>query len=183
MKGTFKFILFFIPTVFMAAIFYLAMTDDRGAAEIFSFLSNHPDELASNAGTGDSGRQQGTINVAMNTRDTDGSSAMAELRPLYKWRNKDNTIVISTESPPAKTNVETFYFQTAAVEDNTVPPSTVADPGREAYSPDPSFTNNPFKVYTPSGLRELIDYSKAIGDKIELRGEELNALIEQMQEP
>ncbi len=42
---------------------------------------------------------------------------------------------------------------------------------------DPGFIQNPLKVCAPSGLKELIEYSRTIGDKIELRDKELNELI------
>ena len=181
MKYTIRTLVFLIPTVFMSVLFYLATVDDGTGSE---FYKGEPE-------TGNPVSIDGEQSKANSPGDLTSTSTVANtadpspgLRRLYKWRDGDNTIIISTESPPSEASVETFYFRAG----NVSKPVKPSDSGSGTISGKPipndsSFINNPFKVYTPSGLKELINYSKAIGDKIELRSKELNELIEQVQSP
>jgi hypothetical protein len=100
---------------------------------------------------------------------------------LYKWKNSNNTIVISMEPPPSDIQASVFLFSR---ENDITKESVEGTPIISKFEPNkltvPVLINNPLKVYTPDGLREFIKYSQAIGEKIELRGAELDELIKQL---
>ncbi len=98
---------------------------------------------------------------------------------LYKWKESKNLTVISTEPPPADISASVLLF---AREPDAVNRAAATASASIRYSEadpmSPSFSDHPVEVYTPGGLRELIRYSREVGEKIELRGEELNELID-----
>ena len=102
-----------------------------------------------------------------------------EMRLLYKWRDKANSIVISSDPPDRGIDYEVFRFTSRSPMNESGFQN--ASRGNTAVNPfAPSFQSNPLRVYTPDGIRELIRYSQAIGEKIQIRDAELNELIEQL---
>lgn len=182
MKYAIKLAVILAPIIFISALFYLATVENKHGWKLYDFVFkkiNSPVEGHNNLDS-PSNRQAG--NDASSTTVPAKDNRHSTIRPLYKWRDKNNTIVISTESPPADIHAETFYFQTEnKTSTDVLAPDTVANTQKRTLS-DVSFVDNPISVYTPAGLKQLIDYSKEIGDKIELRGEELNTLVEQLQD-
>lgn len=112
---------------------------------------------------------------------------------LYKWTDEKNTIVISNIPPLEKTDTEIFYYSK----------NNLNEENREKPVPDkvenlninlmtgnsveindsnfmPNYIDNPLKIYTPSGLKDFIRYSKSIGKKIQIRGKELEKIIEEL---
>ena len=167
MKRAIKIAVLIMPALFMSVIFYLAVVDNWNGPVLH-------DRVVASAGA--DGQQPGP-----GSADKAKDEQVATLRPLYKWRDKNNTIVISTESPPNGMVSETFYFSTGGGPVTDTGP--VAQPETGAgQPPDSTLVDNPVSVYTPSGLRQLIHYSREIGNKIELRGKELNNLVYQLQD-
>ena len=103
---------------------------------------------------------------------------------IYKWRDKNNTIIISSERPPSGITAEAYpymenEFSTSEKSITNTAGKTKPISVRKINNND-SIVDNPLQVYTPNGLRELIQYSKDIGEQIELRGELLDDLSEQL---
>ena len=97
---------------------------------------------------------------------------------IYKWRTGENTLVISSEPPPRNVKAEIFQFSRS--ESPVTQTRRTEKPDNNKQLLTPNFVENPLNVYTPSGLKELVKYSQEIGQKIELRGKELDSLINQL---
>ena len=124
------------------------------------------------------GRNLDTKNI--NTQQTNKSNE----KYIYKWRDKNNTIIISSESPPPDVTPEVYPYI-----ENGIPISgksiTNTTRGTKPISTksiheNGSIADNPLQVYTPDGLKQLIQYTKDIGEQIELRGELLDSLSEEL---
>ena len=98
---------------------------------------------------------------------------------LYRWKGPDNITVISTEPPPQGIDAATFLYSNRAASGNDSMEITrhSAENSNKVMN-GPSFRDDPLQVYTPDGLKEFIEYSKEIGEKIEVRGKELEELVE-----
>ena len=100
---------------------------------------------------------------------------------LYKWKDANNITVISMDPPPSNIERSVFLFsRKSPLDESTVEvPQISTAPKADGLLKSTVF-NNPLKVYTPKGLKEFIEYSQDIGEKIEIRGEELSELVNQL---
>lgn len=126
-----------------------------------------------NRQSGSSGIKQDSKPVVVVAREEDDN-----IGTLYKWKSASKVTVISMDPPPDGTTASIFHYSTRPGSQA----SSVIDSNADSGSIDEdntvtSFREEPLKVYTPEGLKEFVEYSKEIGEKIELRGEELNELI------
>lgn len=99
-------------------------------------------------------------------------------RFIYSWREASGIRVISTEKPQGQDEVKIYaYTNNTTSKSNTTGKEIITDNA----IPNPTLIlENPLNVYTPEGLRELIDYSHSIGEQIELRGQLMEELVEQL---
>ena len=99
-----------------------------------------------------------------------------DLNKIYKWKDSNNILIISSDPPPSKVNYEVYYYR----EDESISldSSNIKFNSINNNDLSKSISNSPIRVYTPNGLRELINQSKEIGEKLELRGELLDELFE-----
>ena len=83
------------------------------------------------------------------------------------------------EPPPQGIDATTFLYSNKVTIGNDSMEITRhgAESSNKALD-GPSFRDDPLQVYTPDGLKEFIEYSKEIGEKIEVRGKELEELVE-----
>jgi len=106
------------------------------------------------------------------------TSNLQNLNNIYKWRDSKRTLIISSEPPPANVIYETFHFDQSGTVPSALNEANIK-PNRE-FRILLSTSDNPLRVYTPDGLRELIKQSKEVGEKLELRGELLDELTEML---
>ncbi len=106
------------------------------------------------------------------------TSNLQNLSYIYKWRDSNKTLIISSEPPPENITHETFYFDQTSTTPTVVNETDIKPIGKIRTTP--SILDNSLRVYTPDGLRALIKQSKEIGDKLELRGELLDELTEML---
>jgi len=105
----------------------------------------------------------------------------SEFNKVYKWRDKNNIINISMYPPKHNYATEVLLFSRIENKNSDIKQmlSNIDMPKNNIHIQS-GFIDNPLQVYTPSGLREFIQYRKSIGDTIKLREKELNDLIEQL---
>ena len=170
------------PVIFISTLLYLATAGNGHGWKLYDFVS----KKISGAGAGQNHADPAAIaraglnpSAVMNPARHEQASTP---RLFYKWRDENNTIIISTGSPPAGIHAETYYFQTQNNASLDAPPAHSAAGEQHRSSSSVSLADSPIKVYTPDGLRRLIHYSREIGDRIEIRGRELSDLVEQLQE-
>ena len=120
--------------------------------------------------------KHGNTVAASQPEKSDGNSGK-----LYKWKDENNVTIISMEPPPKDTRVATFIYSS---ESASISKDMHADKQGKSetnfHSAQPSFHDDPLQVYTPEGLKEFIKYSKEIGEKIEVRGTELEELVKML---
>ena len=165
-------ILWLVPTTAILIVFYLASSQEQS-------IDIPAQNLTENSAVKIIKKTEPTTTIPDILKDE------PEIGRIYKWRDPNGTIIISSEPPKLGTKAEIFPFQLqqeletqkyTANNSNSAAP----DPSKPVQAGQPSFVNTPLHVYTPEGLRELIRYSKEIGEKIETRGELLNEMIKQM---
>ena len=98
---------------------------------------------------------------------------------LYKWKSNENITVISMEAPPEGVVATTILYSNEPTMTDSPQNLIKRVPGQKTKDVV-SFRDDPLRVYTPEGLKEFIDYSKEIGEKIEVRGEELEELVKML---
>ena len=113
--------------------------------------------------------------LVITSRESQG--AADAMRYIYKWRDDGGVIVISSYPPDTKVGYEVFGFAAGISAKVAATDGARADTA-SAGPAGPDFASNVLRVYTPEGLRELIRYSRSIGEKVEIRDKELDDLIE-----
>ena len=165
----------FMPSLILILVFYLAVTP---SAE-HSSTTNTTENERSIPKTPSSDSQK-NLSATEVSESPETSEPVNEILPryIYKWRDTNNVIVISSDPPPEDISAEAFIIsEEPKVTERRA--ETIIQPNRNDIEV-PDFVSSPLKVYTPDGLRELIEYSKEVGEKIQLRGEMLDDLVEQL---
>ena len=130
---------------------------------------NYPEKIISN------------INDTNNKKIVNYDSVPGDIHKLsyiYKWKDSNKTIILSSEPPPANIIHETFYFK--KTDATPLVPNEVEMISNGKIRISKSISDNPLRVYTPDGLRELIKQSKDIGETLELRGKLLDDIYEML---
>ncbi|NKB35740.1 MAG: hypothetical protein GKR93_01035 [Gammaproteobacteria bacterium] len=95
---------------------------------------------------------------------------------LYIWKTTGSVTIISMEPPPEGIEARIMLYSDNKKEVKKAA-NEITSVGNNKSDNNFSLADQPLKVYTPDGLREMIRYSEEIGEIIELRGEELNELV------
>lgn len=164
---------FILLTLSLIAMFFIFHTlfEEPGVETIRAGNSNNTQKIIF-------GRKPDTknTNIQLNNKSNE--------KYIYKWRDKNNTIIISSIKPPSGITAEVYPYVEKGFsisEKNITNTSRKTKPvSTKKINENTSIGDNPLQVYTPDGLRQLIQYSKDIGEQIELRGELLDDLSEQL---
>ena len=105
------------------------------------------------------------------TDDTSGS--------MYRWRAADGTVHIESSPPPDGTPFETIHFARPVEEEGASAP--VADTATPEPGPGaPPALQSPLDVYTPEGMRELVEQVDRTATQLEQRDSLMQELGEQL---
>lgn len=171
----------FAPGLALALVIYLvtyqapsdkASSDSTTTVSAEKAPSNNPAELLPHLASDN----EAVDTDSPSDKNGDMAKEKAAIRYLYKWRDEENIIVISSYPPPEGVSAETFILS-----EQLQPPVNEELPATKTQvvpTDTPKFADTPLRVYSPEGLKELIEYSEEIGEKIQLRGEMLNELVE-----
>ncbi|MCC7413134.1 MAG: DUF4124 domain-containing protein [Gammaproteobacteria bacterium] len=97
---------------------------------------------------------------------------------LYRWRDTDGTLFISSDPPTGVTGVEhIIYSRTPATPDPGPSGPTTAN-----TAPAGRLTAAPLRVYTPAGFEAVLDEAARVGKEFQARDGLLDEMLDALHE-